>query len=248
MTLSLSTAADLKENTMKLHLLSDLHLEFLRDYDTKTYVQQADVLVLAGDIHVGAKNTSEALSRFAQHYEHVLFVPGNHEYYRTSIEEFHANLVLPANVHLLNPDKVEINGVTFAGATLWTNFREDPIAAIVAKRAISDFRAILDFSPLKARDLYQEHYDFLKSNPADVVITHFLPTPECVHPKYHRQGAINYYFANDIQDIHPKLWLFGHTHDHMDFHNKGTRFLAVPSGYPSDYNTKNGIILTLESA
>jgi Icc-related predicted phosphoesterase len=235
-----------KENILKLHLLSDLHLEFLRSYDVNDYIQPADVLVLAGDIHVGSRNSSEAVKRFAEHYEHVLYVPGNHEYYRTSIQEFHDNLVLPDNAKLLNPGTITIQGITFAGAALWTNFRNNPMSELAAKRAISDFRVIRDFNTSKAKEIFNQHYAFLKANPADVVITHFLPTPECVHPKF-RGGdpLINYYFANDVLDVQPKLWLFGHTHEHMDFISNSTRYLAAPVGYPGEASHITGVVLDL---
>src|SRR3546814_13217676 len=50
---------------------------------------------------------------------------------------------LPANVHVLERDALEINDVTFVGATLWTDFeRESPMAILAARSAMTDFRVI----------------------------------------------------------------------------------------------------------
>jgi predicted phosphodiesterase len=73
---------------MKIQLASDLHLEFLaRDFPGErliTPAPDADVLILAGDIAVGA----EAVELFADWPVPVLYVAGNHESYGRDIEEF----------------------------------------------------------------------------------------------------------------------------------------------------------------
>ena len=72
---------------MKIQYVSDLHLEF---HANSHYLHQhplgvvADVLVMAGDIHVlGRKETTrhEFFDWCADHYEQTLIVPGNHEFY-----------------------------------------------------------------------------------------------------------------------------------------------------------------------
>ena len=60
---------------MKLHILSDIHLEFAGFDPPAT---DADVVVLAGDIGIGPGAVAWAAVTFPQP---VLLVPGNHEYY-----------------------------------------------------------------------------------------------------------------------------------------------------------------------
>ena len=60
---------------MKLQILSDIHLEFGPFKIPKT---DADVIILAGDIHIGTAAVDWIKS---QTKKPVLYVAGNHEYY-----------------------------------------------------------------------------------------------------------------------------------------------------------------------
>ncbi len=72
---------------MKIQLTSDLHLEFLeRRFPTERIIVPApgaDILVLAGDIHNGAK----AVALFADWPVQLLLLAGNHEFYGRSWEQ-----------------------------------------------------------------------------------------------------------------------------------------------------------------
>src|SRR5579862_7134366 len=83
---------------MKLQIMSDLHLEMHADQGAALLASldptDVDVLVLAGDItsardYPALRNVFEPL---AGKYRHVLYVPGNHEYYKTSPEVVALNL------------------------------------------------------------------------------------------------------------------------------------------------------------
>jgi predicted phosphodiesterase len=65
---------------MKLHILNDLHIEF-EDFEPPT--TDADVVILAGDIGVGMGGLRWAETRFPD--RPVIYVPGNHEFYRHDI-------------------------------------------------------------------------------------------------------------------------------------------------------------------
>ena len=62
---------------MKVQYMSDLHLEFA---DMPIPDVAGDVLVLAGDIHVGA-NAIPWIEQCAHVFKDVIYVLGNHEYY-----------------------------------------------------------------------------------------------------------------------------------------------------------------------
>jgi hypothetical protein len=92
-----------------------------------------DVLVLAGDIASGSTNTMDVIKHFLkQGFPHIVYVPGNHEYYGTGFDEFNAKMENKCmefdNVHFLNPGSVTIDGVLFTGGTLWTNFADNPFS------------------------------------------------------------------------------------------------------------------------
>lgn len=75
---------------MKLLVLSDLHLEFLPDgYRLPSVAAEFDVAVLAGDIYRPLTRSLEwvARERDAGAFEGrpIIFVPGNHEFYKSYI-------------------------------------------------------------------------------------------------------------------------------------------------------------------
>lgn len=220
---------------MKLRIMSDIHLEFFRGEYPQWLEQENDVLILAGDITVGPSKLQQLLTRLANLSRHVIYVFGNHEYYGYNLASYDS-ISVPSNVHILNPGTVCIDGVVFAGAALWTDFRNNPNAELIARRYIADFKRIKgDFDILK---LHAQHTKFLNDNPADVVITHFLPGEHCVSPKWIKLGQtdynvylLNYYFAGTTQTANPKLWIFGHTHDAIDITRNNTRFISNPYGY-----------------
>ena len=103
---------------MKLHILSDLHLGVQGMAQPAT---SADVVILAGDI-----SRPERAAPWALAFDKpVIYVIGNHEFYGSSLPEVKAafhRLFDGTHVHLLDDSAVELGGVRFLGATLWTDF------------------------------------------------------------------------------------------------------------------------------
>ena len=140
-----------EEITMKIHLLSDLHLEFSTPSDRFGAVD-SDVVVLAGDIHTGAKGIAWAATVWMD--RPVIYVPGNHEFYRRTYVEHRETMRKVAadydNLHLLDRGAVVIEDVLFIGATLWTNFEywgkgdmaKRAEAMSVAAQYMNDYRLI----------------------------------------------------------------------------------------------------------
>ena len=91
---------------MRLHILSDLHLEF---GSAEIPATGAEVVVLAGDIHLGREGRKWARSRFQD--QPVVYVLGNHEFYRHSLPDLTEALKRETDgsqIHLLenNPDVI----------------------------------------------------------------------------------------------------------------------------------------------
>jgi len=238
---------------MKIRLLSDLHTEFRLPYKTQPFAQYRgeDVLVLAGDIASGSTNTMDVIRYFKNlGFPHIVYVPGNHEYYGTDFDDFNHKMVQKCaqleGVHFLNPGSVEIDGVLFVGATLWTNFGDNPFSQSAAKRGINDFRVIRGFDVNRCAQTYYQHLDHIKykyENRGDkkvVVVSHFLPARECIAPRFRNGDLINDYFANNLGDYIANMsdttWLFGHTHDATDITLGDTRVVANPHGYYTAVN------------
>ena len=234
---------------MKIRLMSDLHTEFRLPYKTQPLAEyrNEDVLVLAGDIASGSKNTIDVIKFFKdQGYPHIVYVPGNHEYYGTSKQEFDDKMrdkcAKLDNVHFLNGDSVKLDNVVFIGASLWTNFNKSHISETSARRMIADFRLIKGFTPQDAIELYYTHLEYIKyqyeqsAGSQKVIVTHFLPAQQCISPRFKADTTgLNDYFANRLDDwiyhMYDSTWLFGHIHDVCDFFIGETRLVANPHGY-----------------
>jgi Icc-related predicted phosphoesterase len=138
---------------------------------------------------------------------------------------------------------VEIRGITFFGATLWSNFGENPLCEYQCSKTIGDFR----HTPFTTQDIRQEFYDTVEflyeTNLKDaVVITHFSPSMQSSHEKW-AGSWMNPYFHNSLEhlilDKQPTLWIHGHTHDFSDYKIGDTRVYCNPLGYPSEKNELN---------
>jgi predicted phosphodiesterase len=230
---------------MKLQVMSDLHFEMHADGGAQ-FIRQldptgVDLLVLAGDITM-AQHYGELESVFeplASKYKRILYVPGNHEYYKSSPKQVAGNLTmlarnLPGVVIPWN-ETVVIGGQRFFAGTMW--FRPEPMGEL-NKRFMNDFSMIEGFEPW----VYDQNVAFEKAlatqvEPGDIVVTHHLPTPASVPPRFAR-SAINAFFVSDmtdyVRDLRPKLWIHGHTHDRCDYVIGDTRVIANPFGYPKE--------------
>lgn len=225
---------------MKLKLLSDLHIEGFLNKNIYKNPDNTDVLVLAGDINVTARRVYNALCKFADNYKEVVYVPGNHEWYHNSIQDFHNELssLVGGNIHYLFNSVIKINEITFIGTPLWTNFRGVDSYCDEVKGLISDFRW---YSPHECKKYGEYAQKWLKSVYEDisgkkVIVTHWLPAVECISPKFATEVTLNRYFANDMGGWIKELsdvpyWFFGHTHDSVDITLGETRLIANPAGY-----------------
>ena len=226
---------------MRLQLLSDLHFEFHADAG-REFVESldpsgVDVLVLAGDIAVGA-GIPDALALFCGRYENsvVVYVHGNHEFYGSDREtvvaltrraaEAHRNLVY------LDATFSMVLGHRFIGAPLW--FGRHPMADRL-KRAMADFGQIAGFESW----VYDENARALRLfeselSEGDIVVTHHLPTYRSVAPRFSGH-PLNPFFVCDVEDLiverKPRLWLHGHTHCSVRYELGATTVLCNPFGY-----------------
>jgi len=131
---------------MRIAIASDLHLEF---GPITFHNSGAEVLILAGDILVADQfnpDASKFINDVCSKFAHVIYVMGNHEHYRGNftktlytIRHDYSHL---ANLHVLDKEAIEINGVNFVGATLWTDLFNLLPSAILACARMRDFSII----------------------------------------------------------------------------------------------------------
>lgn len=250
---------------MKMRVLSDLHLEF-QDWNPPDV--EADVIVLAGDIHSGVRGVEWARRQFP--LMPILYVPGNHEFYGRDIQEALSDLRTAGRrfgVDVLHGRGVIIGGVRFLGATLWTDFALRGTDATSLQRAMNDAkRGMSDFSiirhgahglfrPEHARAAHFEQMSWIREKLADefigptVLVSHHLPHPRSIHIKY-RSSSLNPAFASDLSQLMGPpvaVWIHGHTHESCDYVEQGTRVVCNPRGYgPFELNAAFDPVLTVE--
>jgi Icc-related predicted phosphoesterase len=235
---------------MKIHLLSDLHLEFGSFNPPET---DADVVVLAGDIHIKGRAVDWALKAFTKP---VIFVPGNHDYYGGSTGHTLAKMRDAArgtHVHVLNDEAVTIGDTRFLGCTLWTDYRltgNEPLAQWDAQQTLHDFKVIRDeqfrkIRPYQLAAYNQRSRNFLESKLDEpfagktVVVTHHAPTELSIAERYRQKGEhLNAAFASRLDHLmggeRVALWMHGHTHDNFDYDVYGTRVVCNPRGYAGE--------------
>jgi predicted phosphodiesterase len=230
---------------MKLHLLSDLHLEFASFDPPAT---DADVVVLAGDIYLGAKAVEWAADAFRQP---VLLVPGNHEYYGGHLDHTPAQMRRMAEgtqVRVLDGETVVMGAVRFVAASLWTDFllTRDPRAAQrEAQLRMTDYRRIhagryrllRTSDTVKAHAAARAYLERTLQEPFDgstVVITHHAPSERSIVERFRTESHLNAAYASDLEVLmgpDVALWVHGHTHASLDYRVNGTRVVCNPRGY-----------------
>lgn len=230
---------------MKIQIVSDLHIECASFTLPET---DADVVVLAGDIGVGLSGLEWIAGQNIN--KPVVYVPGNHEFYHHDIDLIdELRAVAPSNVHVLNDDMVEINGVRFLGCVLWTDFElfgltEKYFSVQLAKKNMADFLLIKNgnkiFTPDDSIRLHNKSVEWLTCMLSEpnagnkVVVTHHAPSTASVHPRFAR-NLLTPAFASNLEDVidgeRVSLWVHGHMHDPVDYEIYGTRVICNPRGY-----------------
>lgn len=221
---------------MKLRIVSDLHLEWYRnhtEYRNWFPDQGEDVVIAAGDIHHANRGAMELREIFPN--KEIVYVAGNHEYYGFDFDKALAIMREEAKavgVHFLENDAVTIKGQRFLGTTLWAG----PLLPHHVENFIADFNVITKnnrlFKPDDCANLNWKARKFLEQRTEDdVVVTHFMPHVKYTAPRW-VGNMMNGYFANDIDPVGVKLWVFGHTHDAIRKDN----VVCNPMGYMHERN------------
>lgn len=181
------------------------------------------------------------LTYFAQHYPHVIWVLGNHDYYvipkqahlygqssQKRVDELKHFLQYAQNIHLLERfDTIAIDGTTFAGATNWYAL-EDYAEILFFKRHMNDSVLIQDF------DIRQEHLmekkAFAQLRHIDVCITHVPP----IFIKSHDIYGSAYCYMHPL-DLRADYYIFGHCHEQSVYERAGWQFYINALGYPKEH-------------
>jgi predicted phosphodiesterase len=262
---------------MRVSVMSDLHLDF-----ADLVLPGGDVLILSGDVceakrfkkedynanmvlleHERADQRPDRCSRFLEEecakYREVIYVMGNHEHYGYQFHKTydHIKSQLPSNVHLLEKESYEIDGVIFMGGTLWTDMNNhDQLTLYHMKSMMNDYRQVTmlnetngAYHKLQPEKTVTEHIKTKQyftqqlsenrqsgRNKPVVVCTHHSPSKASTHPRYADDVIMNGAYSSDLSEFildNPeiKVWTHGHTHHQFDYMIGDTRIICNPRGY-----------------
>lgn len=222
-----------RKRPLRIRYLSDLHRECTDYRPSVVEPIGEDLVVLAGDIGMGVGGIEWARQAFAG--RPVVYVLGNHEYYRndwqTLVEQAHAR-ARGSNVQVLENEAVTIHGLRILGCTLWTDFALLGGGLLAQAKnmrecesVMTDYHVILNGPGLllRARDTLARHLEsraWLEAQLAAtsekvLVVTHHSPTPNNHHPGFLIDRVTTAFNSNlhalmDGRKIH--AWISGHTH------------------------------------
>lgn len=247
-----------------IRVASDLHLEAFRGRNISTLAidflptddRDADsVLVLAGDISADPGQLLEFIREVEARFIRVIYVSGNHEYYRHEMDAWHLTMEDRFIEHLKNTvwatsgvGYFELHDVRFIFGTLWADGGKTLEEQARVGYGLNDFRVIRKgfrtFTVSDMQDIHREQkgiIDRALKVPFDgvsVVVSHHMPSYRLCHPRFGTD--INGGFASNCEDIlaydhAPALWIYGHTHDSHDGTMWKTRLVSNPAGYPREF-------------
>lgn len=232
---------------MRIQILSDIHLEF-EDY--KLDYSGSDIVVLAGDVHIGDKGIKWVFDQIID--IPVVYVLGNHEYYRNTYPRLIRKIKLQtqgSNITLLENESLRIEDVVFHGCTLWTDFNifgNPRVDGYECQQKMTDYKKIRrepNYSKIRALDVavINNHSARWLSNDYEnnkgqknIIVTHHSPSANSL-PEMHRKDRINAAYASNleslIEKLSPELWIHGHIHESSDYRIGQTRVVCNPKGY-----------------
>jgi len=158
----------------------------------------------------------------------------------------------------LDGNIVEIDGIKFGGCDSWYDgayIREhfwkkneeymNGYVSLLWRRTMADADYILDMDWQAYATLEKEKLQCIYTN-VDVMITHVNPSIKKEHTdKKYRDLDTTGYFTFDGEELlrngSMKYWVFGHTHDHIEYEMHGVKCICNPMGYPNESMNGNAI-------
>jgi len=232
---------------MKIQIISDLHLEF---GSSELVFDNADLVILAGDTHLGVKGIEWVKTKIPN--TPVIYILGNHEYYKGSYPKTLNKIKAAAQgsqIEVLENSFVDIEGIRFHGATLWTDFSifgNPQYYGMMCQSKMNDYKKIRrdpSYSKLRTIDTFKIHQfsklwlkESLENSKGlkNIVVTHHAPSIQSV-PEMYKQDPITSAYASDLEDFireyQPLYWVHGHIHSPSQYTIGNTEIICNPHGY-----------------
>lgn len=208
---------------VRLQIVSNLHFEVRRSSFRQVLKPSGDILLLAGDIGYPFDRIFEQFLYWCSlKFPFVIFVPGECEYYGSSLSKGLRRLkklCKKYGIYLLEKDLLELpeQNLVILGTTLWSEIPHKHTFEVL--RNVEDYHAIQGFSfnvvdrlHSESKKWLSEQIEFYKLyNPEYhlVVVTHHAP--EIQHTTIPGKKVSSQ--ASDCSDLLKGvfLWVYGHT-------------------------------------
>lgn len=222
-----------------------------------------DVLIIAGDIgHYNHQNLQVLKIFQGEYYKNIICVLGNHDYYLINndeevkysqnsfnrVAEMREMINAEKDMYCLDGNVIEIDGIKFGGcdssysdAYLNKYFNGSPFM----DRDVKWRACLYDYKGMNNVNYYDTIYKLelpkIKAvyKECDVMITHVNPSylHEHMAPSY-QDNEYNMFFTFDghmfMKNGSIKYWVFGHTHDTLEYEYNGVKCICNPLGYPTE--------------
>ena len=231
---------------LKVQVVSDLYLDDFKTMDdlpNDLLVPKAPVLALVGNIaSADSKMLKDFLTHQASQFEHILYIAGSLEYKAPSSftseslfrQMLHLRKLNIPNLHFLERDKIDLNGVRFLGANL------KPVENLENKRSSSTDLAAPTPRTTCPQNWYRKSIDWItkevqlantESIPVVILTSHSPFVLETSQTDY----TINFTYELTQLVEHPslKFWLHSHTHTNFNFEFPKFTMVSNQRGHPS---------------
>jgi len=246
---------------LKISAISGSYSKLIKSLYPKGH-RAAKTFVLAGDLSEDIDQVIVFLKslKTEKKYTTIIYVPGNHELYLTSLkwrsskEKYNeiirrVNELNPIGIYALDGTSIMVEGFKIGGATGWydgkyhlhCNPQIESDAAFRREVRASYKRIMLDskYVPEDLFDMYEWQKEKLLNIgiDVDIVISHVSPLLDSkyLNEKWRDKEGSAFFSSNSghiVRLLDPLLWIFGHAHDHLDEMYGDTRMLCNPYGYP----------------
>jgi DNA repair exonuclease SbcCD nuclease subunit len=150
----------------------------------------------------------------------------------------------------LNGEIIEIEGIRIGGCDSWYdgsyikkhfNKTDDTWIHQLWKYSLNDANYILG---IPWQDLWQQEKEKIEKiyQEVDIMITHVNPSIAKKHtdPKYQEELTTGFFCFDGEEYLKQgsmKYWIYGHTHDAMEYELHGVTCICNPLGYPGEGNS-----------
>jgi len=208
---------------VKIQYFSDIHLEKTSGFPK--FRARAPYLCLLGDIGNPFRDNYKDFLRYCSDlgFKRIFIIAGNHEYYGNNYTKTNDRIQdlcnrIP-NVSFLNRSVLQFDGLTIAGATLWSQISKNTV------EHLNDFNRIYkeNGKMITLDDYLNWHYqdqqwlkNIVSSNfnkKSLVIMTHHLPSYRLIVGKY-QKWKYHDAFATEVDSLRNPVgvWLCGHSH------------------------------------